>query len=51
LNGTIGTFYKAAREVLCQEWAAVEGVALAEATHEIDILLEKSRQALKASIA
>ena len=48
LNGTIGTFYKAARDVLCQEWALVEGVTLAEATQEIDILLEKSRQALRA---
>ncbi len=47
LNGTIGTFYKAAREVLCQEWAAVEGVTLGEAAQEIDGLLEKSRIALK----
>jgi CarD family transcriptional regulator len=47
LNGTIGTFYKAAREVLCQEWATVEGITLAEATQEIDILLEKSRATLK----
>jgi len=47
LNGTIGTFYKAAREVLCQEWAAVEGVTLVEAAQEIDTLLERSRHALK----
>ena len=47
LNGTIGTFYKAAREVLCQEWAAVEGVTLAEAALEIDSLLEKSRLTLR----
>jgi RNA polymerase-interacting CarD/CdnL/TRCF family regulator len=46
LNGTIGTFYKAAREVLCQEWATVEGMSMAEATQEIDSLLEKSRIAL-----
>jgi len=51
LNGTIGVFYKAARDVLCQEWSAVEGVSLAEATQEIDILLEKSRHALKESEA
>lgn len=49
LNGTIGLLYKAARDVLCQEWAAVEGVTLAEATREIDLLLEKSRYALKES--
>jgi CarD family transcriptional regulator len=47
LNGTIGVFYKAAQEVLCQEWAAVEGVSLAEASREIEILLEKSRLTLK----
>lgn len=51
LNGTIGTFYKAARDVLCQEWALVEGVTLVEATQEIDLLLEKSRRALTASKA
>lgn len=47
LNGTIGTFYKAARDVLCQEWALVEDMTLADAAHEIDSLLEKSRHALK----
>lgn len=51
LNGTIGVFYKAARDSLCQEWAAVEGVSLAEATQEIDGLLEKSRLVLKASVS
>lgn len=48
LNGTIGIFYKAAQEVLCQEWATVEGVPLAEAVQEIERLLEKSRLTLKA---
>jgi RNA polymerase-interacting CarD/CdnL/TRCF family regulator len=47
LNGTIGIFYKAARDVLCQEWSIVEGVTLAEAIGEIDLLLEKSRNTLK----
>lgn len=47
LNGTIGTFFRAAREVLCQEWAAVEGITLMDAAQEIDLLLEKSRLTLK----
>jgi CarD family transcriptional regulator len=47
LNGTIGIFYKAAQDVLCQEWSVVEGVSLSEANQEIDQLLEKSRIALK----
>ena len=47
MNGTIGAFYKAARDVLCQEWAAVERVTLDAATQEIDRLLEKSRLTLK----
>lgn len=50
LNGTIGVFYKAALEVLCQEWSVVEGITVAEATVEIERLLEKSRQALKAQM-
>lgn len=45
--GTIGTFYHAVREVLCQEWAFVEGITRAQALQEIDHLLEKSREALK----
>jgi CarD family transcriptional regulator len=47
LNGTIGIFYKAAQEVLCQEWSVVEDIPLMQAAHEIEILLEKSRLALK----
>jgi CarD family transcriptional regulator len=48
LNGTIGVFYKAAQDVLCQEWALVEGIPFAEAAREIEQLLEKSRLTLKA---
>jgi len=47
LNGTIGIFYKAAQDVLCQEWAIVEGTSVAEASQEIERLLEKSRLTLK----
>lgn len=48
LNGTIGIFYKAAQDVLCQEWSVVEDVPIADAAREIETLLEKSRLALKA---
>lgn len=49
LNGTIGLFYKAVRDVLCQEWSVVEGIPLAQAVGEIDLLLEKSRNTLRDS--
>jgi hypothetical protein len=31
--------------VLCQEWAVVKGVSLADATHEINSLLKKGKAA------
>ena len=45
-SGRIGTFLQVAQDVLCQEWAAVEGVTLLDAIEEINALLEKSRQAV-----
>lgn len=45
--GTITAFLQATQAVLYQEWAAVEGITLLEATHEISSLLEKSMQALR----
>jgi RNA polymerase-interacting CarD/CdnL/TRCF family regulator len=45
LSGAMAAFLKATRDVLCQEWAAVEGVSLAEAASEIESLLDKGRQA------
>jgi len=45
LNGTIAAFLRATRAVLCQEWAAVEGITVEEAAIEIDSLLEKGRRA------
>jgi hypothetical protein len=46
ISGTIGAFLQSTQNVLCQEWAIVEGVTLAEASAEIEILLEKSKLAL-----
>ena len=46
ISGTIAAFLKAAQDVLCQEWAIVEGITLSEAVHEISCLLDKSRLAL-----
>ncbi len=45
LSGAMATFLKVTQDVLCQEWAAVEGISLAEAASEIEALLDKSRQA------
>jgi CarD family transcriptional regulator len=45
LYGSIADFQRMALDVLCQEWAAVKGVSLAEASHEIDGLLKKGRAA------
>ena len=35
------------RDNLCREWAAAEGVTVAEATHEVDDLLLSARQTYK----
>jgi len=43
LNGGIATFLHVTQDVLCQEWAAVEGTTLTEAASEIESLLEKGR--------
>lgn len=45
--GTITAFLDALMRVLCQEWAIVEGISLAEAGVEINLLLEKSKLNLK----
>lgn len=44
LYGTIAGFFKQTQNVLCQEWAVVEGVTLSEAIQEVTSLLEKSRR-------
>ena len=44
LSGALAAFLKATQDVLCQEWAAVEGISLAEAALEIESLLEKGLQ-------
>ena len=37
-----------ARDGLCQEWAAVDGVSVVQATEEVDALLREGRQAYQA---
>jgi CarD family transcriptional regulator len=49
MYGTIAGFYRVKKDVLCQEWAIVEGVTLPEAVQEIDSLLEKSKETLSTS--
>jgi RNA polymerase-interacting CarD/CdnL/TRCF family regulator len=43
ISGTIAGFLQSTQNVLCQEWAIVEGITLAEATAEVGSLLEKGR--------
>ena len=45
LSGAISAFLKVTQDVLCQEWAAVEGMKLSEAAMEIESLLEEGRLA------
>jgi RNA polymerase-interacting CarD/CdnL/TRCF family regulator len=47
--GSIAGFFKQTQNVLCQEWAIVEGVTLSQATDEVNALLEKSRQTVNKS--
>ena len=49
LYGTIAGFFRVTKDVLCQEWAVVEGITHAEAMQEIDELLEKGRESMKPS--
>lgn len=44
LSGAMAAFLKVTQDVLCQEWAAVEGISLTEAASEIEALLDKGRQ-------
>lgn len=44
LYGTIANFFRVVKDVLCQEWAMVEGIELHEAFQEVDALLDKSRR-------
>jgi Transcriptional regulators, similar to M. xanthus CarD len=43
ISGTIAAFLRVTQDVLCQEWAVVEGITLAEANVEISLLLEQSK--------
>ena len=45
LNESSGTLLRSARHVLCVEWAAAEGLSLAEATREVEALLLEGREA------
>lgn len=49
LYGTIAGFYRVTKDVLCQEWAAVEGITLSEAVYEVNSLLEKGREIISKS--
>ena len=44
LYGAMAGLFQQTQNVLCEEWALVEGVTLAEAVREVSDLLEKSRK-------
>jgi CarD family transcriptional regulator len=44
LYGTMAGFFRVTKDVLCQEWAAVEGITLSVALSEVNTLLEKGRE-------
>jgi len=43
LYGSIANFQQIVLNVLCQEWAAIQDLSLAEASQEIKLLLKKGR--------
>lgn len=43
LYGSMAGFFRQTQNVLCEEWALVEGVTLEQAAQEVTSLLEKSR--------
>ena len=51
LYGTIAGFFKQTQNVLCQEWAIVEGMTIPEAMQEVTALLEESRRTVSKSKA
>lgn len=44
LNQADSTWLRRAREGLCQEWAAAEGITIEQASQEIDALLREAKQ-------
>jgi len=44
MYGSMAGFFRQTQNVLCEEWALVEGVTLEEATHEVNTLLNESRK-------
>jgi len=51
LYGSMAGFFRQTQNVLCEEWATVEGITLQEAVQEVTFLLEKSRNIVTKSKA
>ena len=49
LYGSMAGFFRQTQNVLCEEWALVEGITLADAVQEVNSLLEKSRSLVNKS--
>lgn len=50
LSEADASLLRIAREGLCQEWAAVKGVTMFEATHEVDEILQESKRTRSAEM-
>lgn len=44
LNEKSGSLLRSAHHEVCTEWAAADGLSLAEATHEVEALLQKGKE-------
>jgi CarD family transcriptional regulator len=49
LYGSMASFFRQTQNVLCEEWALVEGITLDQAVQEVTALLEKSRSTVSKS--
>lgn len=51
LYGAIAGFFRQTQNVLCEEWALVEGITQEQAAREVTALLEQSRKSVEKSKA
>lgn len=51
LYGSMAGFFRQTQNVLCEEWALVEGLTLEQAIQEVNALLEQSRRLVNRSKA
>ena len=49
LYGSMAGFFRQTQNVLCEEWALIEGITLDEAVEEVTTLIQKSRRMVSKS--